>query len=58
MELLITILLYLNRTQVQFVGEHGFGWGVTQGFYTAVALELQVRPRARNLLSFPWWARM
>jgi hypothetical protein len=27
--------------EVQFVNEHGFGWGVTQGFYTAVALELQ-----------------
>ena len=27
--------------EVQFVDEHGFGWGVTQGFYTAVALELQ-----------------
>jgi hypothetical protein len=27
--------------EVQFIDEHGFGWGVTQGFYTAVALELQ-----------------
>jgi len=30
-----------SGTAIQFVDEHGFGWGVTQGFYTAVALELQ-----------------
>ena len=22
--------------EVQFIDEHGFGWGVTQGFYTGV----------------------
>lgn len=32
-----------HKLEVQFVGEHGFGWGVTQGFYTAVALEMQRR---------------
>jgi hypothetical protein len=29
--------------EVQFVGEVGFGWGVTQGFYTSIGLELQRR---------------
>jgi len=30
-----------RKLEVQFADEHGFGWGVTQGFYTAVAMEMQ-----------------